>query len=159
MDSFILIFKKHPFWSVLSIAGFALILFFPVLIFIALFLGWLVEIKLTKDERQPQPTKYPVWKGPGKLNSDPFMSALQKRAYLQSPEWKHLKQQRLIVANHACEHCGCKDNLHLHHITYKRLGNEYLADLRIVCAPCHTAIHDKLGKDRITEYPLSVLKD
>jgi 5-methylcytosine-specific restriction endonuclease McrA len=31
--------------------------------------------------------------------------------------------------------------LHVHHITYDRLGNEAMADLRGLCAKCHKEVH------------------
>lgn len=159
MQSILLLIKKHPFLFIVSIAFFFVVLLFPILILILLFIGWIVEIKLSKSKRLHQPTNYRTKKGTGSLTSDPFMSALEKRIYLQSAEWKALKQQRLALANNACEHCGCKSNLHLHHVTYKRLGAEELSDLRIVCFSCHNKIHEKLGKDRLTDYPLSILKN
>ena len=91
-----------------------------------------------------------------------FISAESKLAYLQSPEWYNLKSQRLIIAQHKCESCGSTNQLQCHHITYERLTVEHIDDLAILCGGsngCHQRIHDLLGYDRTTEYPISTIKD
>ena len=89
-----------------------------------------------------------------------FMSAQDKAIYLKSAHWYKLRKQRMTIANHTCEvpGCGSKHNLSCHHITYLDLGAEDLSDIRIVCQDHHQQIHDKLGYDRTTLYPLSCLK-
>jgi len=41
-----------------------------------------------------------------------------------------------------CRECGNETHgvLDVHHLTYERLGNESMADLAIVCRPCHEKI-------------------
>lgn len=52
-----------------------------------------------------------------------------------------------------CFACGSRRGpLHIHHLTYVRLGNEQLRDLRPLCVPCHrevTALHWKMGKRKV----------
>ena len=88
-----------------------------------------------------------------------FMSAEDKQAYMHSNKWKNLKKYRMIIANNKCEVLGCNetDNLQLHHITYENLGDEDINDVRIVCGDHHQQIHDKLGYDRTTEYPITII--
>ena len=91
-----------------------------------------------------------------------FISAEAKLAYLKSPEWYILKNQRLKIAQDKCEVCGSKRQLKCHHITYERLTRERIDDLVILCGGsngCHQKIHDILGYSRTTEYPISILKD
>ena len=91
-----------------------------------------------------------------------FISAEAKAAYLQSPEWHILKNQRLIIANYKCECCGATTQLECHHITYERLTREHIEDLVILCGGsngCHQKIHNLLGYDRTTKYPISTIKD
>lgn len=91
-----------------------------------------------------------------------FISAEAKLFYLQSIEWQNLKKQRLTIAQHKCEYCGSVYQLQCHHITYERLTMEHIDDLIILCGGsngCHQRIHNLLGYDRTTEYPISVLKD
>jgi hypothetical protein len=40
-----------------------------------------------------------------------------------------------------CEKCKKNRAAHLHHLTYRRLGHEDLADLQDVCLPCHQSCH------------------
>lgn len=88
-----------------------------------------------------------------------FISASDKIEYMKSAKWKLLKEQRLTIADNKCEYCGSKHNLHLHHETYERLTVEEIEDLKILCSVCHTKIHNLLGYDRTTEYPISILKN
>jgi len=81
-----------------------------------------------------------------------YMSAIAKQTYMQSPEWKVLKDQRLKLANHKCESCGSTSNLHLHHIDYSTLGCEDISHVRILCKQCHQAQHDHYGMSRETIY-------
>jgi len=83
-----------------------------------------------------------------------FMSAEHKREYLQSERWQILRRRALLYADHKCEICGNTANLEAHHVTYKRLGKEDIADVRIVCRHCHQHIHDTLGYDRRTNYSI-----
>ena len=82
-----------------------------------------------------------------------FMSAEDKKAYLQSAKWQRMRSFKLTM-NPVCECCGFGTTLEVHHITYKRLGNERPEDLAVVCRTCHQSIHDKYGYDRRTTYPI-----
>jgi hypothetical protein len=63
--------------------------------------------------------------------------------YLKSPEWRSLKNQVIKERGSACQLCGITKQLHLHHMTYKRLGREDKRDLLLVCKSCHAFIHGK----------------
>jgi 5-methylcytosine-specific restriction endonuclease McrA len=41
-----------------------------------------------------------------------------------------------------CKACGSKKNLHVHHVTYERFGNELLTDLLGLCYTCHKGVHE-----------------
>ena len=88
-----------------------------------------------------------------------FMSKQDKQEYMKSKEWKQLKAFRMMIAKRTCECEGCnnKTNLHLHHITYIRLGHESIADLCILSNIHHQQVHHKVGYGRELEYPLKVL--
>lgn len=91
-----------------------------------------------------------------------FITAEAKEAYLKSAQWNELRLERLRIAQNKCEHCGSTKQLQCHHITYERLTQEHIDDLAILCGGsngCHQRIHDLLGYDRTTEYPISILKD
>ena len=91
-----------------------------------------------------------------------FISAEAKATYLKSQQWSTIREERLKIAQHKCEVCGSKRQLECHHITYERLTAEHIDDVVILCGGsngCHHRIHNLLGYDRTTEYPISILKD
>ena len=57
--------------------------------------------------------------------------------YIQSDKWKFKRDLVLLFWQHRCSMCGRGVNLHVHHRTYKRLGNEQLNDLVVLCDRCH----------------------
>lgn len=72
--------------------------------------------------------------------------------YLLSLHWKAfrklaLEAQRERLGRNCCERCPKDTNkklpneLHVHHLTYERLGNELIEDVEIVCRECHDKIH------------------
>lgn len=66
------------------------------------------------------------------------------RAYIQSPEWRAVRQRYFASKMpQGCFICAApgKPGMHLHHRTYKNLGNERLMDLVPVCPECHELIH------------------
>lgn len=81
-----------------------------------------------------------------------------KKAYLQSAQWRALRLATLKRDHYTCQQCGI-DNvpLDVHHIHYNNLGNEPLEDLVCVCRSCHQEIHNLLGYSRYGYY--AILKD
>jgi hypothetical protein len=69
-------------------------------------------------------------------------------AYMQSKHWKKLKKRFKAskLARNCCWICDDKKNLHLHHKTYRRIGNEHLNELVELCEKCHFELHDKLNE-------------
>jgi len=65
------------------------------------------------------------------------------RDYLDSAEWKTIRDIKLKEADNKCEQCGSRRRLQVHHLTYRHIFNEYyhLEDLLVVCKACHEAIH------------------
>ena len=65
---------------------------------------------------------------------------------MRSKAWKIKRQQYIDspLTQNDCYCCGrrYKPGFNLHHLTYKRLGNERMDDLRMVCVPCHEAVHE-----------------
>lgn len=58
--------------------------------------------------------------------------------YLRSPHWRRLVRK---WRKKACEYCGSKTRLCLHHRTYVNLGAELRSDLKTLCETCHRAEH------------------
>lgn len=70
--------------------------------------------------------------------------------YLKTNHWKKKKQSFLATVKRQCMECGSKSNLHVHHLTYKNVGNERNSQLCLLCKDCHFAAHKK-GKEKLDE--------
>lgn len=68
------------------------------------------------------------------------MTKDEYQKYLRSAHWLRFRAK---VRKHkkSCKNCGSKKNLHVHHVSYARLGNERFSDVMMLCAICHTAHH------------------
>jgi uncharacterized protein YlaI len=64
------------------------------------------------------------------------------REYMLSKNWIRKKQEKFNQVGRKCEICGSVDEIHVHHKTYERLGNEKLKDLQVLCSKCHERIHE-----------------
>jgi 5-methylcytosine-specific restriction endonuclease McrA len=60
--------------------------------------------------------------------------------YLSSPQWFKFREQVLLYWDYKCALCCSPRALHVHHRTYKRLGNERLNDCVALCADCHKMV-------------------
>ena len=60
-------------------------------------------------------------------------------AYLDSMPWKAKRHQAISAAGYRCQSCGVQrlHGLEVHHLHYDTLGDERLADLRVLCPACH----------------------
>jgi 5-methylcytosine-specific restriction endonuclease McrA len=68
--------------------------------------------------------------------------------YLRSDEWKARRRDARHRAGNQCQDCSVSNVvLHVHHLTYERLGQELASDLRVLCLTCHAERHDGLGDD------------
>lgn len=66
--------------------------------------------------------------------------------YLNSSKWNTMKIV-IRARDNVCKKCGSKNNLQVHHITYKNFGDEELEDLVLLCGSCHKEVHEKHGKN------------
>lgn len=151
--------KNHPGYFIIVLIGFLTFLFLPIVALSIFGLLWLIH----KFKDTPQSADILPYETGNHFKIDPtltgqFMSAEDKSAYLQSPKWQALRQQ-VIARDKCCVVTGRTSNLDVHHITYKRLGNELLEDLVLIHRDVHNAIHQKLGYDRTTYFPISAYKD
>lgn len=64
------------------------------------------------------------------------------RTYLRSPEWKAKREELFKLRGKLCETCTSTRNIQVHHLTYKRVFNEKLNDLQVLCKSCHKKIHN-----------------
>lgn len=63
--------------------------------------------------------------------------------YLATRHWRSLRVKVAKIKNYRCELCDKKIEFgyHIHHKTYKRLGDERLGDLMFLCENCHKEVH------------------
>ena len=62
--------------------------------------------------------------------------------YLDTPEWKRKRLERLKFDDFRCQRCGTAKGLQVHHINYEHRGDtEEFDDLITLCKRCHTFIH------------------
>jgi len=82
--------------------------------------------------------------------------------YLQSKHWKNKKKEYYNKNKRKCTKCGSEKDLHLHHKTYQRVGNELLKDLTCLCANCHSEEHKRLNankKSKVKKNPKKIKRN
>ncbi|CEF48290.1 unnamed protein product [uncultured bacterium] len=62
-------------------------------------------------------------------------------AHIGGPAWALLRSKVFARCGGVCEGCGERRAVEVHHLTYAHLGEEYLWELRAVCARCHGRLH------------------
>jgi len=70
-----------------------------------------------------------------------FACCMKYSDYLKTKHWENVRRQVLDAYEHACSFCCAKDDIHVHHRTYKRIGNEHWGDLVVLCKECHAVFH------------------
>lgn len=69
--------------------------------------------------------------------------------YLKTRHWEIIKERyKKSKLQKTCNVCKAKENLHLHHRTYKRVGREWLNDLIYLCEGCHKKTHEIVNKSK-----------
>lgn len=88
-----------------------------------------------------------------------------KKDFLSSPFWQKIRNRYFHKKpNSVCFICGKKDNLELHHYSYKKIKNNTTNNIIPLCHNCHYNIHfDKNGKKvafpkKLTDYILLSIK-
>jgi len=61
--------------------------------------------------------------------------------YLKSSTWRKKREQLFALRGKRCESCSSENLLQIHHLTYERIFNESLDDLKILCKGCHSNAH------------------
>lgn len=72
--------------------------------------------------------------------------------YLASREWALLREQVRDRSSNHCEHCCIAQQEAVHHLTYERVGREFLTDLMAVCNPCHDFLCGLVGRNPLNEW-------
>lgn len=75
---------------------------------------------------------------------------------MNSEEWQEKRDERLAISHYRCSACPSTTKLTVHHLTYRRVKNEDMADLLPLCVSCHEEIERiiKDGKISRTGNPL-----
>jgi 5-methylcytosine-specific restriction endonuclease McrA len=150
-------FLKNPLYAIIAIIIFAVFLFFPILLVLLFFVGWVYETFIKEKEST---TTKPSRTTPSNYFSPNLNRWTTERyhSYLQSFEWKK-KVSLIKQRDRVCQLTGATNNLVVHHITYDRLGNEDLSDLVLLSRSAHQFVHDYYGSySRNNTYPIDNLK-
>lgn len=79
--------------------------------------------------------------------------------YLESYNWQKLRAKVLARDYNKCRICN-RIGYTVHHITYKRIGHEDIADLLTVCFLCHTKLHNKtITQEQLKLYAIPATND
>ena len=72
-----------------------------------------------------------------------LISACRKMGskYYQTQVWKKRRGYVFKMRGNVCELCGSKDDVQVHHLTYKNKGCENLEDMLVLCRSCHEKAH------------------
>ena len=90
--------------------------------------------KLAEEQPPPPPKKKRKLLGRRKFHD--YWS------YMLSHAWQMKRQQAFEKYGRACQECGSKMNVVVHHKSYERLYRERLVDLEILCEGCHALRHE-----------------
>jgi 5-methylcytosine-specific restriction endonuclease McrA len=73
--------------------------------------------------------------------------------YYDSPHWRSLRLEVLAGADYRCAKCRQhRAWLHVHHLTYERLGAERLEDVQPLCPNCHAREHPHRASEILAEW-------
>ena len=71
--------------------------------------------------------------------------------YLNSIDWKAKCTRLIQKRGKRCEVCNSSYRIEVHHLTYKRIFNERLEDLKVLCFQCHRKAHPEKEQYSITD--------
>ena len=81
--------------------------------------------------------------------------------YLETPHWQAFRKLALAaqlkrLGRNCCERCPkeekTQEELHVHHLTYERLGAELITDVQIICRKCHEKEHKRDAESQGRNY-------
>lgn len=67
--------------------------------------------------------------------------------YYWGEHWRRVRQAAIADRLGRCEECGSRDQLHVHHLFYDRIGAEEVEDLQVLCRDCHGWLHPARRKE------------
>lgn len=64
--------------------------------------------------------------------------------YLKSPRWRRFRELILRLAGFKCQQCGIdRVRFNVHHLHYNTFMHETPDDVKLLCIPCHEAVHTR----------------
>lgn len=72
--------------------------------------------------------------------------------YLQTKHWLMKKAEFMKNVKRECVMCQGDKYIHVHHMTYKNVGNEKLDELVYLCWNCHKYLHENISKFHDQKY-------
>lgn len=69
------------------------------------------------------------------------LASMPYREYLQTPEWREKRNQKVEEAGGGCQLRDQTGALDVHHRTYANRGHEPMTDLIALCRECHELFH------------------
>jgi 5-methylcytosine-specific restriction endonuclease McrA len=73
------------------------------------------------------------------------------RDYINSPRWEAFRRRWYQSSGLPKACLGCRESfgtMELHHVTYERLGTEWLNDVVPLCPRCHEAFHERFSSNQ-----------
>lgn len=78
------------------------------------------------------------------FDSTPTLSKEERyKQYINSEAWITRKDSFFATRERVCVGCDSRQNIHVHHMTYERLGAEKDEDLVVLCKECHELYHSR----------------
>lgn len=65
------------------------------------------------------------------------------KRYLGSKVWQDKRKEALEYYGNCCSQCKTTENLQVHHLHYRNIRNEKMADLSVMCRKCHGLLHQE----------------
>lgn len=103
-----------------------------------------IKRKVAKKEKRAQQRIDRKKLPPGAEWGEPQQVVVEYAKYINSPAWARKREEfweSLGFKGCQVEDCLSKENFHVHHHTYVRLGNEDFEDLVGLCAEHHDDVH------------------
>ena len=70
-------------------------------------------------------------------------SKIDYKCYLKTMVWDNTRKKKLKEAGYKCQLCSKTGaELHVHHNSYERIGDEDMNDLIVLCEDCHKKFHN-----------------
>ena len=95
--------------------------------------------KLTKSQRKL------YWKALHTKKKKTKRVTPKYSVYILSKEWRTRCKEFYARYGRRCAACGDTEKIHLHHMSYRHLGNEEDGELAPLCKYCHKEYHELNG--------------